>query len=211
MYEITLAFDDPNSLLADIAKSYKLKINILDCKFRHGGVGCDELIEIIDEHDRSNEIIESLETHSDIISTKLIPTRKNVLFGAITTNRPDSCGIFHTIECFRLSHQIDEAGTILWKLIFPNEGKIKDLFAAMKQNGLDPKLVKKSWVSQENMLTIRQEKILQVAYRRGYFDYPKRISIKEMARIFKVSISTISEVLRIGEKKIVGTYFKDIA
>lgn len=211
MYQIELAFTDPNSLLSEIAKSYQLRINVLDCKFRYRTKGCDELIEIIDEHDKWDEIIKTLEIHSDITSTKLIHTKRNILLCAITTSRTDNCSIFHTIECFRLSHQINESGIVTWKLIFPDERKIKDLFTTMKQKGLDPKLVRKSWMTAENVLTIKQEKILDIAYHRGYFDYPKRINIRELARIFEISISTMSEIIRKGEKKIVGTYFNDIA
>ena len=63
-------------------------------------------------------------------------------------------------------------------------------------------------IDDKETLTDRQDKITHVAFERGYFDYPKRISLRELARMFEVSPSTLSEILRKGQRKIVLDYFK---
>ena len=50
---------------------------------------------------------------------------------------------------------------------------------------------------------------LQIAFERGYFDYPKRISLRDLAAMFDISISTLSEMLRKGQRKIMEEYFEE--
>jgi predicted DNA binding protein len=59
------------------------------------------------------------------------------------------------------------------------------------------------------MLTDNQEKIVKMAYQRGYYDFPKRIGVKELAKIFGISPATLSEILRRGQKKIIESYFEN--
>lgn len=56
------------------------------------------------------------------------------------------------------------------------------------------------------MFTGRQEQILPVAFERGYFDYPKKIGLKDMARQIGIETS-LAEILRRGRRKISEEYF----
>ena len=46
-----------------------------------------------------------------------------------------------------------------------------------------------------------------MAYQRGYYDFPKRIGVRELAEMFDISTATLSEILRRGQKKIIEHYF----
>ncbi len=56
-------------------------------------------------------------------------------------------------------------------------------------------------------LTLRQKEILQFAYSNGYYEYPRRISLRELSKIFDISSSTMSEILRAGQRRIFSEYF----
>ncbi|HPT73414.1 MAG TPA: helix-turn-helix domain-containing protein, partial [Methanomassiliicoccaceae archaeon] len=58
-------------------------------------------------------------------------------------------------------------------------------------------------------LTMRQEQITRMAFERGYFDHPRRIGLKELADQFGISISTLSEILRKGQRRIMQRYFEE--
>ncbi|MFH1064595.1 MAG: helix-turn-helix domain-containing protein [Candidatus Woesearchaeota archaeon] len=51
-------------------------------------------------------------------------------------------------------------------------------------------------------LTEQQKKALAIAIKEGYYDYPRNIGLKELARISKISYSTFQAHLRKAEKKI---------
>jgi predicted DNA binding protein len=79
----------------------------------------------------------------------------------------------------------------------------------MKDNGMDASVKSLRDISSKEELTKRQEDILKIALEKGYFDYPKGTSIRELAAMFGISISTLSEILRSGQKKVMASYFKE--
>ncbi len=50
-------------------------------------------------------------------------------------------------------------------------------------------------------LSPAQEKAIMIAYQWGYYEYPRRIDLRELAKIAKVSLSTYQENLRRAEAK----------
>ena len=50
-------------------------------------------------------------------------------------------------------------------------------------------------------ITERQEEILWKAYSFGYFKYPRKITLTDLAKLLKISKATLSQTLRIVENK----------
>ncbi|UCC93583.1 MAG: helix-turn-helix domain-containing protein, partial [Thermoplasmata archaeon] len=98
---------------------------------------------------------------------------------------------------------------IEWKVAFSNREDLDKLIWELQETGTDVELVRVSNAIDDGLrLTDRQLKIVEVAFKRGYYDYPKRISIRELARIFGVSTATVSEILRRGQRKIIKEHFE---
>lgn len=55
-------------------------------------------------------------------------------------------------------------------------------------------------------LTERQERLLVFAAASGYYDFPRRVSLTRLAEKVGVAPSTLSEILRGAEKRIVTAY-----
>jgi len=51
-------------------------------------------------------------------------------------------------------------------------------------------------------LTARQEEILGTALTQGYFEFPRRISLTDLSELIGVRPSTLSEILRGAERRI---------
>ena len=102
-----------------------------------------------------------------------------------------------------------EKNEIEWKLVGPDEECVSDVIEDLKKTGTEIQLVSKIHIDPSALLTARQELIMEVAFKRGYFEYPKRIKMEELANIFEVSRSTISEIMRKGQQRIIGNYFDD--
>jgi predicted DNA binding protein len=211
MIQVTLRLTVPNMWFTDIAKKYGATINVLECNVRTGHEdGCSELVEILDIEERTEEVLEDLRNHPNIVAVEDAPSRKGSMIAAIKTNHCGVCSLVHDIDAFKTHQSTNKDGKVEWKLIATDEKVLLNLITTLKSRGIEVQLVSKVHVDMDSLLTARQEKIVQVAYKRGYFDYPKRINIRELARIFEVSISTMSEILRKSEKKIIGKYFKDV-
>ena len=52
-------------------------------------------------------------------------------------------------------------------------------------------------------LSNRQEEVIQLAVKKGYFDFPRKINLSGLAKELKLSKQTIQQHLRIAEKKLV--------
>ncbi|RLI82267.1 bacterio-opsin activator [Archaeoglobales archaeon] len=59
----------------------------------------------------------------------------------------------------------------------------------------------------KSKITYREEEILKIALEKGFFDFPKQIKLEELAEIFGIAPSTLSEILRRGQKKVLKNYF----
>ena len=62
---------------------------------------------------------------------------------------------------------------------------------------------------EKELLTEKEEEILEYALVNGYFDTPKKVGIRRIAKHFGISISTASDMLRRGMKKVLKKYFEE--
>lgn len=62
-------------------------------------------------------------------------------------------------------------------------------------------------LSERGNLTSRQRTIIQIALVKGFYDYPKKIHLKELASELDLSPSTLNEILHRGGKHIFNQYF----
>ena len=210
MIQVTLRLKVPNSWFSEIVQKYSTPIKMLHYKKNGEGEGCSELVEIENSEDKIDGIVEEIKNHPDVCNVEVAPARKGSTLGAISTTRCATCSALNSSDCFLASSLADKEGDVEWKLITSSEKSLIDLMDKLEKRGVKAELVSKVNIDKDSLLTARQEQIIQVAYKRGYFDYPKRINIRELARIFGVSISTMSEILRKGEKKVIGSYFKEM-
>lgn len=58
-------------------------------------------------------------------------------------------------------------------------------------------------------LTAKQKQAYELAVRHGYYEYPKKITLKELARLMKVSYSTYQQHLSYAEKKLAHFFIQN--
>jgi len=98
-------------------------------------------------------------------------------------------------------------GRIKWLITDNNKtiGKISD---RLEEFGCDVKIERVSTLGGKGVLTERQEEIIRVAFSSGYFDYPRRTGTGNLAKKLNISVSTLSEVLRAAQRRILAEYFR---
>ena len=103
---------------------------------------------------------------------------------------------------------------IIWILVCTqNEFKelTKNLDKLRDNYDLNYEIIWKSKFSGEfEGLSYIEEEILRLALEQGYFDCPKRIKLEDLAEIFELSKSTISELMRRALKKVIRLYFLNL-
>ena len=163
------------------------------------------------ELDSSNghQLLHGLETHPDIISVETISEDDNRIIGSFVARPWLTCATLLRSDCYVGEVVISPQGTE-WTILTSNERTLSDLVNNLKEIGCDVKLIIKREIDSGTLLTRRQEFVLKTALELGYYDYPSRVNAKELSKVLKIAPSTLSEILRRSEHKLVNFYLKKI-
>ncbi len=107
--------------------------------------------------------------------------------------------------CLITNAELDE-DEVVWNIICDEESFL-DLMKSMERSQIEFEILYKGRPDRKSSVTYREEEILRMALEKGYFDFPKRIRLDEMAKNLGMASSTLSEILRRGEKKVLMKYF----
>jgi len=207
MMEAVLSLRIPQNWMSEIPQKHPVTIRVID-RVPYSEKGVKDLVEIAGPEDVMGEVLEDIRKNPLVSSVDTTVTERGKLIGAITTARCEICRILTDSDVFLISAESRGGGKVDWTLVLSDKSVLKNIFDHLKAKGVESDLVKLTKIDDKESLTERQDKITHVAFERGYFDYPKRISLRELARMFDVSPSTLSEILRKGQRKIVLDYFK---
>jgi predicted DNA binding protein len=209
MMEVVLNIKIPDSWMENIKNKYHANIKFLDCMpvGKSGGRG---LIEIDATDSDIDKIIEDLKRHEAVCKVDISPSPDGGVLSSIVTTRCVACQALTGSECFLTAAILTDDGRVEWRLITGEDGSLLDLINKLEKLGCKVELKRSQRLSKRAILTKRQEQIIQIAFEKGYFDVPKKITIDKLAKIFNVSPSTLAEILQRGEKKIMKQYFNRI-
>jgi len=207
MMEAIVSLREPDNWMSDVSARFPAGIRVID-RMPYAEEGVKDLVEISASSEVIEEVLEAIRKNPLVTKLDTTVTEKGKVISAVTTVRCQICRILTDADVFLISAQSKDEGKVEWTLILSDKKVLKNIFDLLKEKGVDAELVKLTKIDDKESLTDRQDKITQVAFDRGYFDYPKRISLRELARMFEVSPSTLSEILRKGQRKIVLDYFK---
>lgn len=207
MMEAVISLREPENWISEISAKFPVEIRVID-RVPYSEKGVKDLVEISGASDMMEEVLEAIRSNPLVADMDTTTTEKGKVISAVTTTRCEICRILTDSDVFLISAQSKDGGKVEWTLILSEKQVLKQIFDHLKSKSVDAELVKLTKIDDKESLTERQDKITQVAFERGYFDYPKRISLRELAKMFDVSPSTLSEILRKGQRKIVLDYFK---
>ena len=207
MMEAVVSLREPENWISDVSERYAADIRVID-RMPYAEEGVKDLVEISAQADVMEEVLDAIKKNPLVVRMDTTVTEKGKVISAVTTARCQICRILIDADVFLISAQSKSDGRVEWTMILSDKHVLKEIFDHMKSKSVDAELIKLTKIDDRESLTERQDKITQVAFDRGYFDYPKRISLRELARMFDVSPSTLSEILRKGQRKIVLDYFK---
>ena len=208
MMEALLSLAIPCSWIYNLAKEHQVRVLLIDTVRAEEGITKD-LVEINLRDEDADVVIQSIHDFDHVVNVEITERHKGRLLAIVEVQNCPGCVSLATSDVFLLSTHTTEDKRIEWKVAFSNREDLDKLIWDLQASGSDVELVRVSNAIDDGLrLTDRQLKIVEVAYKRGYYDYPKRISIRELARIFGVSTATVSEILRRGQRKIIKEHFE---
>lgn len=207
MRETILRITMPDNWVKDVSKNYSANIKFIEC-MPYGESGGRGLIEIEGDENIIRSITTDIKAHPDVKKIDISAYKDGGVYCSVVTNRCSACRALANSDCFLISAQCLGNGRVEWRLITGGEGSLKHLINCLDEHGCEVELKNSSILTKKNILTTRQEEIVRIALTKGYYDYPKKTTIKELAELFKTSPSTIGEIVQRGEKKIIKEHFQ---
>lgn len=109
--------------------------------------------------------------------------------------------------CIITSVKVEDE-TIIWNVICDDDSFLS-LLRKLDEYRVDYEILYKSKPSDKTEITYREEEILKIALEKGFFDFPRKIKLEDLAKDLGIKPSTLSEIIRRGLKKILKRYFTE--
>ena len=209
MREIVLQLKAPQTWVSEITSHHPTTIRILDCKPSETKDGVRQLVEITSDQNQLDKIVNEVKASPLVKEAYVVQTRRGRMLGSLLTESAFCSTIMQTEAFCRscLFHsKANPDGTVEWTLAFNKREALTELLDRMKKEQVDVKILKLSSVADVENLTSHQRSLVEMALEEGFFDYPRRITLRELSKKMGISASTASEVLRRAERKILASY-----
>jgi predicted DNA binding protein len=209
MREIVLQLKAPQTWLSEITAHHPTTIRILDCKPSETRDGVRQLVEVSADQEQLEKIVNDVKASPMVKEAYVVQTKRGRMLGSLLTESA-FCGTIMRTEAFCRSclfhSKANPDGTVEWTLAFNKREALTELLDRMKKEQVDVKILKLSSVADVENLTSHQRSLVETALEEGFFDYPRRITLRELSKKMGISASTASEVLRRAERKILASY-----
>ncbi len=207
MQEIMLQLKVPDNWVKDITEKHTVPIKFLECK-PFGKAGGRSLIEIDRVDPEVEEMVEEMRAHPDICKIDLFPCKDGRVLGTVTTSKCVACQLLTGSDCFLVSATSRPEGWVEWDLVSSTDEALTSLIKNLEDTGCSVRILKKAKLDKNSLLTKRQEEIVRIAFEMGYYDHPRKKTLRQLSEVFGISPSTLSEIMQRGERKIVRQYLE---
>ena len=121
------------------------------------------------------------------------------------------CPLCQTIlvnSAFLISGEALCDDTIIYNFVTPNFQAFQDIISNIEQAGYTPRILEVTrYEARGDVLTEKQERALWFAITLGFYEWPRRITLTDLAEKMGISASTLSELMRRGLRRVLKNYF----
>jgi predicted DNA binding protein len=202
---VRLLIDYQENWIRSIARD-SARVKIIDVKAPRPGF-TQNFVELASENTTPEELLSRVQKYPGVLKSDLSKVGKNRVMGTITTRGCPVCSTFAGVDCFRVSASTREGGRMEWTVSMSGDSRFNALCKRLERRKVRYSILEMSHHMQKKQITSRQEDLVRMAFGLGYFEFPKRIDLEKLSTKLGISIGTLSEILRRGEKHIISRYF----
>ncbi len=163
------------------------------------------MVEIIVDQKSKREMLKEVRADSGVLEVAVTESTRGRLVGLIRANGLIMRCIADS-DCFLVYASNAEGAEIEWRVLGTRKS-LKGLLGRLTRRDIDYRVGRISETKSKRGLTPRREWLLKAAFEKGYFDYPKGVHIRELAKDLGISAPTLFESLRKSEKRILEGHF----
>ena len=207
MLEAIVSITPPHSWIKRVTATFPALVRLLDCRSLPDEKGVQELFEITSSSDLSKKIVDCLRQDSYVYDIDIVRAEHGRIIGSLKTHKCTACRAFAGANCFLISANTKPDGKLEWTLL-GSDTMVRSLMRELERENVTGEVVRISKLKEEEDLTARQENILQIALEKGYFEFPKKVTLRKLAKTLDVSPATLTEILRRGQKRVIQEHFR---
>ncbi len=199
------------NLFQELAQRHGCKVNVVDCKHSKSRemsllveIEGDSIHNLISELKASKEVKRVFFAKSTASKTLVMLILESPLFCDVSKNSNAFC-----VSCPYNSHSLN--GSLDWNLLVKDSEDMAKVMDMLQFRGASADVRRIENAFREEVLTTRQNEILLAAIRLGYFDFPRKKGLTELANELAIKPSTLSEIMRRAESKIAKAYAGGLA
>ncbi len=208
--QVSLKLED-ESVFREIARRNDATITVLDCKDLNRR-DTAFLLDVSSPSGKANDVIADLRRKGVInrAYTGEAGERPSRSLSVAVLKRPGSCQAVLDSGAFCLDCPIGGSeGDGRWRLLIRDSEQLRNLLAGLVDLGIRASVVEMSEMERKEPLTQRQSEILAKAISMGYFEFPRKFSLTELSRRLGIRPSTLSQLLRAAESKVMAGYMSE--
>jgi predicted DNA binding protein len=145
-------------------------------------------------------------------SLKNLKILKGSKSSVLASFKTDGCSVCNTMlsqGAFLISGRHVEGYRMVYEFIAPGYDVFKQIISTLESLGFKLKVLGLTKQEhREGVLTEKQENALWLSLKMGYFDTPRKVSTRELAKMLGIVPSTFSEITRSGIRKLLEKYFE---
>lgn len=202
--EAVLQARQPHRWMEIAVGDYSAKVEILDSKMPTSET-VQHLFDIQVKPDMMDDVVTAMKRDRDLAGLEVIRSKNGHVYGSAASSRCTLCKEVAKSKCFLSSVSVVSKDRANWTVL-GNDASFRSLVRSLDKKGLSFEVKMQKRLEDTDLLTTRQEQILSIAFERGFFDFPKKVGLKELAALTGVKTSTLAEIMRRGQKKVLGEY-----
>lgn len=123
----------------------------------------------------------------------------------------DGCAICNTIlasSAFLISARHVKGRRIVYSFVAPNPSAYQQIISALDAQGIKFEVLEVGkFKPRSATLTEKQERVLWLALKMGFFEYPRKITMRQLSERLGMGLSSLSEILRRALRRLLEDYF----
>jgi len=194
----------------NLCAEHSAQVRILGLKFVGHGREVAHFVDIALRTGSPGEARRWLDSSPSVMSTELTDLSQQHVMGVVVANKCMACPciIGTNLATFVSSARTGDDCSVGYKVFLGNEG-VPLLLNRLSKERVAYAVKDIGPVSPDFKVTTRQLGILRSAMDMGFYDFPRRTSLTELARKIGIKPSTLSEILRAAEKSILGSFLSE--
>jgi len=194
-----------------VARQNRAEIYVLDCK-RMEGKEMEFLLDIASAEKHVDLVVKDLKAKGVFkrIDVGESGSASRAICAAVR-DVPPICGAVIDSGAFCLDcPYCTSDGDGKWRVVVRDSAQLHSLLRTLEANGIHAPIAGICDARGSDQLTPRQREVFARAISLGFFEFPRRVSLTQLSEALGVKPSTLSQLLRAAERKVIAKYASDM-